>query len=762
MCPSARKQGIGQQLAVVAIVLMMAQGALAQGLEEIVVVAQKREQNLQDVPMSVSAIDAEEIRTLSLIDSGDIAMHTPGMSWGGSENRTRPQIFMRGVGNSDFQSAANSPIAVYQDGVYQGNGFGLGALLMDLNRVEILRGPQGTLWGKNTTAGLINFVPNKAEVGTEANGRAALGVAGHGSLDAQGAIGFPLSEKAAGRLAVNRNVRDGALQGVGPGVRGDLGGWDWTAARANLLVEPADDLSIDTTVTFSELDGESKPGKSLGLFDPANPVVFVPFPPFAFGNPCPLPDAGQLGTRCSDIEGFVNTPDLHELAPESNGMEDVENTAIDVKIDKVMGNATLTYVAAYNDSARQVFIDTDGSPSGLLENSTDDDFGSFSHELRLSLTAGDRLYWVAGLYRYSDELEVFQQTTLPFAFGLAGRVTNLLTDSDTTAVFGEVSYLLADGLEFTAGGRWTTDERQGGGRIYTHGALRGEFNSPGYTMETEFFENSVFPDLEEDWQEFSGRLSLSYKATDDVTLWGTVARGFKGGEVNSGADDASVFTISDPEFVTSFETGVKARLWEDTFEINASAYYYAYEDKQAFAEILSSQGIPLSILTNAGELTIKGIDGEITWLPAHGLRIASGFAYIDSVFDELEIPGELVPPRTGNTTSFTPELSFDVIVSYEWSVGGGGSIMLQADAVYSDDIFFSNNNQALVSQKAYWLTGARIEYASPDERWDLSVWARNLADEKYSVGGFDFSFFGTVFQFAGDPRTVGATVNVYF
>lgn len=740
----------------------------ADGIEEITVTAQKREQNLQDVPMSITAIGAEEMTALNLGDSGDIANHTPGLNWGGTAGKSRPVIFLRGVGNSDFQSAANSPVAIYQDGTFQGNSFGLSALLMDLERVEVLRGPQGTLWGKNTTAGLLNFVPNKAKVGEEVNGRVSIGYAEFDSYDFEAAIGVPLSEKAAARVVVAHNSTDGAFDADGPGVDGDIGGWEWSAVRGNLVFEPTDKLSIGATVTYSDLNGEPRPSKSLGTLDPANPLTFVgppPIPPIQ--NPCPLPNAGRLGTGCSDSFGYVASGDAHESEPNARGTEEVENTSADIKISYDFGFMTLKSTTAVNYSERVMFQETDGSPSPLLEASTNDDFDSFSQEFLFSGDASDNLFWVVGLYHYSDELDVYQQFSLPSIN--SGQVARFKTESENSAIFGELTYGFTDRVELTVGARWTRDERSAGGRVYFHNFMVGTYNSPSFTESNELFESASFPENDQDWEEFSGRVSLSYKL-ENTTLWGTVARGFKGGDINSGAQQSTavgIGIISDPEYVTSFEIGAKGVLLDDTFQYDVSAYYYQYDDKQVFTAVVPPVGppVPLNILSNAAELTISGVDGDLTWLASDALSIEVGFAYVNSEFDDYANPltGADDGRFVGNTTAYTPEISFDVIVSYDIPLDSGASINLQADAVYSDDIFFTNLNDTFVGQESYWLTGARIGFTTADENWNASLWVKNLADEEYFVGGFEFlSLGGTYYGFSGDPRTIGASISYSF
>ena len=504
------------------------------------------------------------------------------------------------------------------------------------------------------------------------------------------------------------------------------------------------------------MEGELTPVKSLGTFDPADPFDFGTFS----GNPCPANlNPGRLGTGCSDVEGFVSPTDLHDVSPEALAREEVQNLGADIQIVYDWGSYSVTSISAYNTSERLTFDDTDNSPSGLLEGSFEDDFDSFSQEIRIGSATDQKANWIAGFYFNIDELNMYQQFPIRF-FGPESEASTFQTKSENYSLFGEIDYALTDALDLTLGLRWTNDQRDGSGRVWFHTAMFREFNSEAYALSTETFEAANYPKIEEDWQEVSGRISLSYRPSEKIMWWGNIARGFKGGDINSGADEPGEFNISDPEFVTSFEVGVKTQLLDSTVQLNLSAYYYDYEDKQVFTEVSTPTGA-VTILSNAGQLTISGVDGELTWLPTDNFAIDMSIAYIDSEFDDFQNPvtGD---NQAGNTTAYTPEFSFDAIARYEWPLENGGRVSVQGDAVFSDDIFFTNANDPFVGQESYWLFGASIGYTTSDERWDARMWVKNLTDEEYFTGGFDFTFLGPYFLLPGDPRMIGATVSLNF
>lgn len=716
--------------------------SLADVLEEIVVTAQKREQNIHDVPFAINVLDGDQMENLQMTDSLEIINHVAGLMSGGTLNKTKPMIFLRGVGNSDFQTGSSSPVAVYVDDIFSGSNFGITSLLVDLERVEVLKGPQGTLWGRNTTAGLVNFVPNKADPGDPINGHASLSYGEFGDMNAQGAIGFPISDQVAGRIAANYNTRDGVFEAIGPGFTdSDFAGWDWIAARGNLVFEPNDQMAISATVSFSEMNGSLRPAKALGTF----------------GAGCSNP--GELGTTCGDVLGFVSTPDIHEVQPQADTFEDVESFGADIQITYDIGSTTLTSITAYSSSERQAFDDTDYSPSPLLETSYEDGYDGFSQEIRLASNSSDGSTWVLGVYYYTDELEFYRGSVIPL-FGLGGSLRSQIVETDTAAIFGEVSYQVTDRLEVTGGLRWTTDKRTASIRSGIYTVVPQVFDSKGYAFDNITDLRQAIDDQSRTFDEPSGRISFVYNVSEDVNVWGTLGRGFKGGDSNSGSRDPGSFNISEPEFVTSLETGLKTRMANNTVSFDISGFYYDYEDKQVFTEIVTGAG-NVTILSNAGALTIYGLDVRMNWLPTNQFSIDAGLAYTNSEFDDFLNPGTGVD-QSGNTTAYTPEFNFDAIARYTWPLGNGGSISVQADAVFTDDVFFTNDNLPFVAQDAYWLVGGFIGYTTADERWDFRLWGKNLTDEEYFVGGFDFTFIGPYIMYPGDPRIIGISANFKF
>ena len=716
-------------------------GKALPALEEIVVTSQKQEQRLRDIPLAVSVTSRADVESFEYSDISDIALHTTGLNWGGST--TKPLIFLRGVGSSDFQSGSHNPVSLYVDGVLLGSSFGVSSLLLDVEHIEVLKGPQGTLWGRNTTAGLIHYISQKAEPGAPLEGSLSLGVAQAGETEISAAVGIPVGDRVALRVAARSVSRGAPFENSNPDFSNDIGGGRWNAVRGNVVAEVTDRLNLDAIAYYGDIDiDHSSPQKNLGVF----------------GN-CDNP--GVLGTLCEDSGGFINTADFREIF---NGFETFERSTragASLTLNYSFDSLMLTSVTAYNEVDRISLNDNDGSPSVLSEGNFQDDYRGFSQELRLLPSETTANWeWLVGLYYYQDKLEWYRSSVRET--GVSGaRFQD--TSTETAALFGEVIYDVTDRLQITAGLRITYDQRVANAiRTFLYASTSGVFNS-----RTQAFANLISPmitidDVETSWTEPSGRLSGLYRLSENTNLWVNVARGFKGGDPNSGAFVPGEFNFSDPEFVTSVEGGVKMVAAKGALQFNASAYLYDYADKQVFTQIPGSSTVGnLTTLSNAGKLTINGLDFEVNWAPTNNTFLGAGLSYIKAEFDEFLNPGTGEDLR-GNVTAFTPELSLDLIARYKWNFANGAAVSVQADVVYSDDIFFTNGNDPLVFQDSYLVWGGNVSYTSPEGRWKFRLWGKNLGDEEYWLGGFNLSERGAILLTPSNPTTVGATLTYEF
>ncbi|MGI9295493.1 MAG: TonB-dependent receptor, partial [Pseudomonadales bacterium] len=672
-------------------ILPLSAAVHAAQLEETVVTAQKREQNLQDVPVAISVITSQAIDDLGINTISDLADHTPGLQIN-STSTAKPSIFIRGVGNEDFNQGSVGAVGVYRDGVYQGAAFSYGAVIMDLNRVEVLKGPQGTLWGRNTTGGLVSYVSEKHSPGDETTGYVYGTAAEFGTYGIEAAFGVSITDNLAVRVAATYDETDGYIESEALDIYSfgssfanfpdgspdsidsdDIRGHENMALRAIFTYDPTEKLSIDTALSYTDDEGTPLGVEAKGL--DTDPFFVNGGAPFTPG----CTKAGMIGSNCADAFGYVQKG-AYDSAEEFDPFQDIETKAASVTITyDLTDDVSLTSISAYQDGEYQSFEDTDGSPNQILVSGFDNTSESFSQELRLNSDYDGSFNWIAGVFYYEDELETTFLTALPIFAPDPGQAKRSTIETETYSIFGEGIFYLTDTLELTVGARWTEDERSVDAITILYDAKATEFMSWDDALMNAVEIQDAIKGLEKSEGEPSGRVALSYQLNDEVTLWSSIARGFKGGDYNTGAVGGADFRIVDPEFLTSYEIGAKAKLFDDSLSLNVSYYYYDYADKQVFVELFDLNFGNRQDLSNAGEVTIQGFEASLYWVPTENLYIQANYAYTDSVFDDfvtVDAFGEVLD-LSGNTTANTPENTFSIIANQSWNLGDSGNLSVQ-------------------------------------------------------------------------------------
>ena len=746
-------------------------------LEEVVVTAQRREQSVQDVPLTVNAFTAKDLGDLSMDNARDLQSLTPTLVYQStSSNFSAPSIYLRGLGNESFHANAGSPVGVYFDGSYVGSNTAYGFQLMDLERVEVLKGPQGTLYGRNTIAGLLNYIPAKPVLDDELSGELSVTYGRFNKLNFDGSVNVPLNDWAALRVAGKSDHNDGQYSNVSPTlVEEDYGGYDVNSVRASLLMEPNERLTMLATAHFGDLDAAPGIVKPTHLLDPASTPVG--FPTGLAIVPCTVHPG--LGSPCADVTGFIPNGDFDTMENEFAGFEETESWGLRFKLDYDFENFTVTSITTYDETSRRVHNDTDGVPSALLYASLSSEYEAFSQELRVTSTSSGPWKWIAGFYFYTDDVDQWEGVSVPFIdslFGGGGHAgRDLLQDTTTWAFFGDVTYAFNDRFEVAAGLRVTNDDREGvQNRFFIDSALIPSTPTLFISREIGLANNVgvAFPDteLDNDWTEISGRISLTYHWSDDVMTYVTGARGFKGGEINGAPSNATDVSLSDPEFLNTVEIGLKGDFWQDRVRANVAGFYYDFEDQQVFVEEPLPSGFNRQIISNAGSSEIYGVEASATILPFDHLRLNLTAAYMEAEFqdfvaDPLDSDGNGdIQDNSGNRLANSPELFFTTVARYDIPLQNGSVVTLQGDANLQDSRFFTATENQFLAQEAYWLVGARITFLSPDENWDVSFFGRNLTDEEYYVGGFDFTgLAGSQYPLTvGDRLTWGVTGSYRF
>jgi len=777
-------------------------GVHGQKLEEIIVTAQKRSQSLQDVPISMISISGDELRKQGIRSAAEVAQLTPNFEFMSNEGFGVPRVYMRGVGDVNFHANTVGAVGVSVDEVAYNapnlKRFGL----FDLERIEVLRGPQNTLFGLNTTGGTMQVVTRKPSLDEDMNGYVNVSYGNEERSDIEGATGFRLGDKAAARISLQRLSLGDYIHNFT--LNEDQGGWERYAGRAQLLWEPSDDLSILANIHGGEFDGMGTRYKQIPLADPATGTI----PCSAFNPGADFSNLvgdweDHLGNGCADQSGTRDTANLDEsISGNLLDIMEIESLGASFRIDYDLGWATLTSLTAYEELDSRRVEDTVGSPNYYFAFHQDADSEQISQEIRLISPDDQRLRWIAGLYYFDEDLAA--TTGIGVTPGSAGAFVPLGVnpDSDSApqayqfsradlsdeiwAIYGQFDYEVTNKLTATVGFRYMDESKDSimvaGFIDDTAGTLAASTylsyenvtaltaSAPvigaGMTVNgtcgnlfapTTCLSETYTPG--DSWTEWGGKLSLNYQVNDDILLYASVSRGFKGGNISispselvRGVSDI----IVDPETIMAYEGGIKSDWFDTTFQFNASAFYYDWEDQQVFGLLDTGTTGVRSILQNIGQSTMYGAEVDVRWAtPVEGLFISAGLGLLDTKIDD--IGDALGGVAVGNELGQSPSVSFNGLVRKEWNLENS-FVSLQLDFNYHDETFISVSNNPEQFLKDYWLVNARGSYSfGPSQNYEIAVWGKNLTKTERCMDLFSDAFlgFGNIINCAADPSAMG-------
>jgi len=688
---------------IAATVMLNAPAVFSAVLEEVVVTAQKREQSLQDVGIAVTAFTGNQLNELGFTNAIDVVAQSPGLTVSGSGGGTINTFSVRGVTQNDFSPAQEGPVAVYVDEAYISQNSVTNFSLFDIDRVEILRGPQGTLFGRNATGGLVHYITERPS--QEPEGFANVEVGEQGRMRVAGAAGGGLSDTISGRFAGVYNKSDGLIENeIGPDVR-DV---DDYSGRGQLLIEPSEELDVLLRAQYGNEDDRRGGYAHRVGFD----GVFSKDP------------------NATDFFGYrSNQSDPHKGSFDFDGYRKVDTYDFAAHVNWDFGEYSLTSVTNYQDIEHQYGEDSDVSPNDIYNYEGDDTVQQWSQEIRLNWE-GEGYKAILGLfYLYIDgDYKTVQSGEVFFGPGFLYEL-EADQETETFAVFGQTEFDLTSELTLILGVRLNRDEKD-----YIFTELADELYSDNFT--------------DDDW---SGKIQLDYRANDDLLLYAGVNRGIKSGGFNmplAPPADFSTFEYGG-ETLYAYEAGLKASL-TDTTRVNIAAYYYDYEDYQAY----TFDGF-VALLLNANA-EMKGGEIELTTSPIEGLDMMFGVSYSDA---EVEDIPESISPTGTEDAVIAPEWSYNGLIRYGWPAFNG-EIAVQADYSWRDDQNFNLAYSPVITEDAYGIANARVSYTTSDDAWSAAVFVKNFTDEEYRFFAFDTtSYFGAAENVPGTERWVGAELR---
>ncbi|MEM9877719.1 MAG: TonB-dependent receptor [Pseudomonadota bacterium] len=747
------------------------------GIETIMVTANRREENLQQAPIAISAFDGESITKLGFTEVEDLAQQTPSLQFNTEFGTTKPAVFLRGIGTNDRSITATPSVALYSDQVLVGLQTGQTFQLFDLERIEVLRGPQGTLYGRNTTGGAINFIARKPSGDFAANIIATTGR--FGRIELEGGIDIPVIEdvlKMRATVAYRTNNGDqfNLFNNDNINVQESFSG------RLITVFTPNEDQEWTLNLNFGVADSDGLVyhwSRAQGLNANGTP------------NGAFFPDDGLNG-GANSVFPVIGLPPVYEAPDDfytvsvnpAQNFEDVEAYNASLTGDVQFGDLTLTSVTAFSYAQSDSSFDSDGSPLDLIQVKYADDGWAISQELRLTSDDSNDFSWIGGVFFYHDDVDADNNFDIgrfsrqpPFGRGpdpsdptAPINIGQQLTQQQTSyAAFGSASYRLTEDTKVTAGLRYTRDRKQID--YFTFGDEAVQF-----PLITNDILLSVGKVLDETFEAVTGNIIIDHRFTDDIFAYASYNRGFKSGTFASVAlFDPNTFATVDGESVNAFEVGLKTQLFDQRVIFNVAAFRNSFSDLQV-SNLLPdpNTGVPITTLANAADATIQGVEWELTARPIPDLFINFAGSYVDAKYDDfIFTPDDPTTPQdetvnlSGNRLPSAPEWSLNGSVEYRFDGPYDSSIVPRVDFTYSGEVFFQSDNTVqggAISRGAYTLINASLRIELEEQDATLTFWGRNIFDEQFSPLVLPFPDFGFNISTRNNRRAWGATLAKYF
>lgn len=732
---NAVKSGLGISLLALAATPALAQdpAATSIALEEIVVTAERRAASVQDVPMAITAITSNDLQRSSLFDSQALSSTIPGLV---VQRDVVGKAVIRGIGTENFTVGGDPGVATYVDGAYIARSATAIFDFFDVQRMEVLRGPQGTLYGRNATGGVINIISNAPSADFEASGNLTYG--NYDQMRIEGAVSGPISDQVRVRLAGLYNKRDGFTKNIFPGVeaRGldELDTKDLYALRGRVDFDLSEDLKL-------ELIGDI-------YRDSSNPPAF-------WYTDATLPWQGPGSVYPRDIRtvshGYETATPLAPPGVTVGDANKQNQTGLTGRLTWTGDGVTVTATTAWRKIAFDWINDGDGLSDFLVVYFQRDKSKQFTQDLQIASNGDGPFSWIVGGSYFHEKGEGIYAIPLGPTFGGFTLVYDGENKTNAYGIFAEGTYTFGK-LSVTAGLRYS-DESKDASLAFTAFAT-----GPTQTGKESF--NSLTP-----------RFVVKYDVNDDSQVYLSATKGFKSGGYSLLDNPLNSFG---PEKIWAFEAGVKSQFMDRRVRFNAAAFYYDYKDQQL------SQTLTLATITsNAGSSTVWGLEAELTALVTEQLQIDGNVAFLNAEFDEFctadsraatPLPIDTancvnLPNLKGNKLPRSPDVMANLAATYTVPVSSSLSASVRGEWQLTGKQFFSVFNRESISQDSYSLFNASVGVEDNDGKWNLRLWVRNLTDKEYFSNLFESGVAATVAipqGFVGAPRTYGLTAGFKF
>lgn len=709
---------IGAMVALTSTMPSMAQGSAAAMLEEVVVTAQRRAQSQQDVPIAITTVTAQDIDRIGALNIKDIQFSTPNLVVTGT-NPVQQSFGIRGISDRGRNPGYDQRIGVYVDGVWVGKSAASNQSALDVQSVEILRGPQGTLFGKNTVAGAINITTIRPD--DEFAGYLQGEVGNYDMQRVKGSINVPFSDSVKGRLSFSSNTRDGYIENLAQDVPiKKYNDRDEQAFRGQLLWDADSNTEVMFTIDHMQSD--------------ANDVL-----------------AGE------DIYDPV-APDAYEVNVNGRGKVGIDGVGgTSVQINHILDSGfELTSITAYRyEDWFYEDNDEDYTPQNIANSSTEVESDHITQELRLASPIDGRFDYVLGLY-YVDQnidgdggavldMSLLTGGAVPIPAYAAGYKTTVEVNS--WAAFGHANYQLTDTLQLTAGLRYTIEKKK-----------------VDFTMTDPFmifFANDSTKD-DRDSDNWSPKASLNWFANEDLMLYASYARAYKSGGFNTDFIANLDGLEFDDEKVDAYEIGMKSTWLDGRLRLNMAAFESEHSNYQVQAQTPIAGGGSILTVSNAGQLTSKGFEMDLQWLVYDWLRVWGSFGYTDAKFDEFKgcaIDGG-IGDCSGNRPTEAPESSYNFGAEATAPLFNG-ELFVNINYFWRDEMYSNPSNEPAFLNDDYSELSGRLGWNSGSGAWSAYVWGKNLTDEETQVFN-SVSFLGTQRALYNEPRMYGVALRWNF